>query len=422
MLTVKQQHLEKDGRPFFYLADTAWSALTNAELSDWEYYLTKRESQGFNVIQIDLLRQWDASPVAAKREPFAVTYTEQGYVYDYQQLNEDYFARAEKMIQMVVDHGMVPALVLLWANYVPGTWMKELIHNNPMPFDQLHPYVEAVTRRFQKYHPLYLVSGDVNFPDDDPKTLGEITRYYTKVLRVLRQTDPQTLATFHINGESTNLPQRLLEGTDFFAYQSGHGKPGQDTSFTIQQTMRSRGYTGPIINLEPCYELMPKFDATIKERFNRADVRKAAWQSLLAGANAGVTYGAHGIWSWHTVGAPFLYEHPYDWYEALQAPGADDFSFLKHLAERLNLAELVPQQDDLGAGVLVAKAGDKTIIYSALAKQVDLGALGLTKDSCHVTLVDLATHNFRHPIWSVDGRKIEPFGVTEDALLVCTPK
>ena len=38
------------------------------------------------------------------------------------------------------------------------------------------------------------------------------------------------------------------------------------------------------------------------------------------------------------------------------------------------------------------------------------------------TLVDLATHNFRHPIWSVDGRKIEPFGVTEDALLVCTPK
>ncbi|MEK1379239.1 hypothetical protein HCZ00_05245 [Limosilactobacillus fermentum] len=26
------------------MADTAWSALTNAELSDWEYYLTKRES------------------------------------------------------------------------------------------------------------------------------------------------------------------------------------------------------------------------------------------------------------------------------------------------------------------------------------------------------------------------------------------
>ena len=32
----------RNGRPFFYLADTVWSALTNASLEEWEYYLNYR--------------------------------------------------------------------------------------------------------------------------------------------------------------------------------------------------------------------------------------------------------------------------------------------------------------------------------------------------------------------------------------------
>lgn len=46
---------------FFYLADTVWSAFTNIDLTDWAYYLKVRKEQGFNVLQINILPQWDRS-------------------------------------------------------------------------------------------------------------------------------------------------------------------------------------------------------------------------------------------------------------------------------------------------------------------------------------------------------------------------
>ena len=83
------------------------------------------------------------------------------------------------------------------------------------------------------------------------------------------------------------------------------------------------------------------------------DVRKAAWQSLLAGGAAGITYGAHGIWSWQTPTATFAeeigeaFDRPMIWPEALSFPGADDYGFIKQLFELLNIQELVPCQERL---------------------------------------------------------------------------
>ena len=38
MLTIAEnkKHLLKDGKPFFYLADTCWSAFTNITDEEWE--------------------------------------------------------------------------------------------------------------------------------------------------------------------------------------------------------------------------------------------------------------------------------------------------------------------------------------------------------------------------------------------------
>ena len=43
-----QRNFVRDGKPFFYLADTCWSAFTNISEEEWEYYLTYRRQQGFN--------------------------------------------------------------------------------------------------------------------------------------------------------------------------------------------------------------------------------------------------------------------------------------------------------------------------------------------------------------------------------------
>ena len=50
-----------NGKPFFWLADTCWSAFTNISDDDWQEYLDLRARQGFNVLQINALPQWDLS-------------------------------------------------------------------------------------------------------------------------------------------------------------------------------------------------------------------------------------------------------------------------------------------------------------------------------------------------------------------------
>lgn len=48
-----------EGKPFFWFADTCWSAFTSIAEADWDYYLTRRAEQGMNVLQINTLPQWD---------------------------------------------------------------------------------------------------------------------------------------------------------------------------------------------------------------------------------------------------------------------------------------------------------------------------------------------------------------------------
>ena len=117
------------------------------------------------MIQINVLRQWDASHISIRRDPFEVTLLDDGhYIYDYQNIHEDYFDRAEKMLEIMRKYHLTPALVLLWANYVPDTWTNPMIMNNLFNKAYLINYVKYVVKRFQKYEPIYFVSGDTDFP------------------------------------------------------------------------------------------------------------------------------------------------------------------------------------------------------------------------------------------------------------------
>lgn len=61
MITTKGKYLYKDGKRFFYLADTCWGAFTSVTMPDWKYYLDTRKREGFNTIQINVLRQYDST-------------------------------------------------------------------------------------------------------------------------------------------------------------------------------------------------------------------------------------------------------------------------------------------------------------------------------------------------------------------------
>ncbi|MFB5678476.1 DUF4038 domain-containing protein [Paenibacillus terreus] len=338
-ISDNKRYFVHEGKPFFYLADTVWSAFTNITLEEWAYYLDYRRSQGFNVLQINLLQQWDASGSDLDIKPFAVN---PDGSFDFQALNEAYFARAEKMVQMAVERGFVPALVLLWCNYIPDTWAGRLREEKKMPLDAVEPYVRYAAGIFSKFHPIYVISGDTDFPSE------RANEYYRTALSIVKEISPECLTTLHIQGRLVELPEAFIHhpDLDFYMYQSGHNSEFQHMAYDMALDFYNKPVTRPVLNAEPCYEMMG-YSRRVYGRYTRSDVRKAAWQSLLSGAAAGITYGAHGIWSWHKKGKSFGvtgegFDAPYDWATALKFEGAWDYGFAKWLFETYDLTGLQP--------------------------------------------------------------------------------
>ena len=346
----------KDKKPFFYLADTCWSAFTNITDEEWDFYLYKRKAQGFNTIQINILPQWDASVTDLDYKPFVEN--------DPHRLNDAYFAHARKMCETAKREGFELALVVLWSNYVPGTWASKMFPGGILPFDCLENYVRKVHETFTDLEPLYIISGDTDFPEE------ETTRYYVHVGRILRGLAPDCLFTTHIKGRYSDIPKELYALLDLCFYQSGHNAKDLSMPYALSGIMQEKYPGKPLINSEPCYEQMG-YSGNMYGRWARRDVRRAAWVSVLSGACAGITYGSAGIYSWHKVKKGFHtllgegFDMPKSWEEAMAFPGAWDYGYLKMLLEELNAYALVPKQELLENGtgdIRVGQAGEHLLL------------------------------------------------------------
>ncbi|WP_239257078.1 DUF4038 domain-containing protein [Listeria ilorinensis] len=357
------RRIEKNGEPFFYLADTVWSAFTNIELRDWSYYLKVRRQQGFNVLQINILPQWDRSVAGEVMEPFGV---KDGYL-NLEDKNEAYFTHAEKMLEMAVEHGFTPALVLLWCNYIPETWATKFGSSPAFRKEDIKPYTRMMLKHFNRFDPIYIISGDTDFPTES------VTDYYLDALNVVAEEAPDALKVLHICGRLGEIPARLQNhpALDLYFYQSGHNVEHQETAYTLAEHFSQLEPTKPVINSEPCYEMMGGYSPERYGRFSREDIRRAAWQSVLSGASAGITYGAHGIWSWHTLDSTFGssigegFTPPFDWRQALHFDGADDYGFLKQLLLANQWTDLTPVDVLVNpiADIRISETTDTVLVY-----------------------------------------------------------
>ncbi|MCX8183695.1 MAG: DUF4038 domain-containing protein [Crenarchaeota archaeon] len=352
----------REGEKFFYLADTCWSAFTNATYEEWDYYLEYRRMQGFNALQINILPQHDRSLMENSPEPFEAL-PDGGW--DFSRRSEKYFDRAEKMVEAAVDKGFVPALVLLWCNYVRGTWGSKINPSRIIPIEKLEEYVSYIVERFGKYNPIFIISGDTDFETD------ESIEYYKNALNIVKNRSPDSLTTMHIMGGFWNLPETFIKSPeyDFYMYQSGHLKEHQHLSYELAQRFYNMPVKRPIVNGEPCYE--GHSHGNKYGRFNSFDVRKAIWQSLLSGAKAGTAYGSHGVWPWHRRGCKFGGEPfsgaPYEWSVALKFPGAFDAAFAKQLFEKNDLFDIEPANSKLlneTAEIRVSESKEKIVVYT----------------------------------------------------------
>lgn len=332
------RRLLKDGKDFFWLADTIWSAFTNINLDDWRYYLKKRRQQGFSVLQINALAQWDRGESLYPFLPFQLTENGQP---DYSKPNESYFSHAKEMCQMAKKEKFELALVVLWSNQVPGTWANAFMQEHTIPKECLISVIKKIYDTFDEFEPIYIIGGDTDFPQE------ETCEYYETALQLLEQRRYGGLKTIHLKGRYTEIPDCIADKIDFYMYQSGHNVKAQQMAYTSALELYTRDRKKPVINSEPCYEQMG-YSHNLYGRFGQREIRKAAWQGLLSGACAGVTYGAHGVWNWVTSGYKSSlalgegFDAPFAHQIALEFPGAWDYGEIREFYERNELKTLEP--------------------------------------------------------------------------------
>ena len=146
------------------------------------------------------------------------------------------------------------------------------------------------------------------------------------------------------------------------------------------------------------FYLETQFSRKIYGRFQAEDTRKAAWSSVLSGACAGVTYGAHGIWNWQKLNKPANpilgegFDAPFPWNEALQFPGAWDYGMIRQLLDELHIGELIPAQEVLEnetTQIRMAQTTDgRYLLYLPHSTKI---VLNRELKGCSVRAVDLAS-------------------------------
>jgi hypothetical protein len=373
-------HLTRGGQPWLYVADTMWSAFTHVPEGDWERYLEKRRRQGFSVLQDSVLPiLHDLSGATALPEPFAGLWDGRPRL---GALRADYVEAAKERLDAARRHGFVPALVDLWCNYAPNTWASRSRPEYVFAPGALEEYLSCVAEAFAPYEPIHIVSGDADFAD--PVSVD----FYSGALSFMRQHAPISLTGMHLQPAAelpaAELPAPIADSPDLdlYLYQSGHHVELAHLTWSLAQSYRGRPVRRPVINIEPCYE--GHGHGHRYGRFDRRDVRRAWWQSMLAGASAGFAYGAHGVWGWHAAGAPFNHADfsgvPFDRWDALEFPGADDVALTAHLARTLGIYGARPARH-LAPGLppearLAEAPGGAIVAYLPWAIELTLTAAG----------------------------------------------
>jgi len=336
----KRGFIHDDETPFFWLADTVWSIASKATHEEWKEYIDFRSKQGFNVVQINSLPQHDASK-SEHRIPFGINDDNM----DLSRINVEYFQYLDRIVADTVNNGIFPALVLFFFNYIPGTlpfW--DVRRWGPFSKATAVAYTRYLGARYSAFGALWIVSGDTDL------SCREAVEIYNAAGDALKNDLPyESLITAHICGllgpqEKFNMQNWL----DFIMFQSSHFVYSRERALYYAWKARCFSKTRPVLNGEPPYENMGFMDIGTGKKVKRELTREVGWSSILAGANAGVTYGAHGVWSWHRAGEVFADEwgEPLtDWKTALQFEGSNDYVHLKHFFETLQWWELKPARE-----------------------------------------------------------------------------
>jgi hypothetical protein len=364
--------IRPDGKPFFYLGDTAWELFHRLNREDADLYLKDRAGKGFTVIQAVVLAEFDGlgMPNAYGHLPLIDQ--------DPAKPNEKYFEHVDDIVNQAESLGLFVAMLPTWGDKVNKKWGV-----GPEVFtpENAETFGEYLGRRYKDKPIIWMLGGDR--PVEKPEHL-EIWR---AMARGLRKGDAgRHLITYHPMGNTSSSRHVHNEPwLDFNTLQSGHGSKDHPRYDMIAKDYALEP-TKPCMDSEPCYENHPVREKKEQGWFDELDVRRACYWALFSGAH-GHTYGCHDIWMmWDKDVNKNMADARTGWREALKLPGATQVGYARKLLESRAFLTRIPDQSVIksdpgeGTGRVVAtrdSEGGYILVYLPENKPVtiDLSSL-----------------------------------------------
>lgn len=356
-----------DGKPFFWLGDTAWELFHRLTREEAEKYLKNRAEKGFTVIQAVALAELDG---LHDPNPYGEVPLEND---DPTKPREAYFQHVDFIIRKAEELGLHIGLLPTWGDKVfKNTWGK-----GPEIFtvDNAKVYGRWIGNRYKdQKNIIWILGGDRN-----PRNEQDVAIWRSMAAGIAEGVggNDKALMTFHPQpnsledgGSSKWFHQD--EWLDFNMFQTGHCR--ENNVWDRVQYVYNLKPVKPVLDGEPLYEDHPVcFNAKDLGTSSPYDVRKLAWLDVFAGA-FGHTYGCHDIWQmWAPHRTPINGPH-FPWYVAIDLPGSGQMKYLRQLIESRPMFERVPDQslinDARGANdrIQATRGKDYAFVYSAQGK------------------------------------------------------
>jgi hypothetical protein len=327
----------EDGKPFFWLGDTAWELFHRLSLVEAELYLRNRAEKHFTVIQAVALAEFDGLRMANTNGdiPFEGN--------DPDHPNEAYFVHLDKVIGIAASLGLYIGLLPTWGDKVNRQWGAGPVIFTP---ENARRYGGWLGKRYAAHtNILWILGGD--------RPAVTETEDYREIWREMAAgidegSGRKVFKTYHpMGGASSSAWLHEEPWLDMNMMQSGHGQGHDVPVWEMVAHDYALQPAKPMLDGEPNYEdhpvnPWPKWDPA-NGYFRDNDVRKQIYRSVFAGA-CGVTYGHHSMWQFYQSSREPINYPDRDWLEALNRPGASQVQYLKALMESRPYLARIPDQ------------------------------------------------------------------------------
>ena len=362
----KRNVIHADGKPFLVVGDTPWSIPFRATTDQVKIYAADRMKKGFNAallmsVQPDMFAEGPESRNTVLGFARGFTDLHEGHL---NKLKPDYFQYLDSLIQILVDHGIVPVYQPVFHGF---GWKGKTVLGPVADPGEYARYCRYLVARYGSMPAFWLVNGDAHGLDRGVKPGGEMIEKwdcYQQPTGIHYNPADDYLASW-ANGDSSrcfhyNRSYQDETWLDFQWAQTGHD--GLHLYHKVER-MYDNKPTKANLNGEPTYEGMGNGKNGLGWWQG-----EEAWNQLMHGGTMGVVYGAACLWQWKVnpdePGWDSWTDAPMSWKEAMAQEGSNYAGLVSKAFADFDFADMERRRDLTDSDrYILAKEGVFYIAY-----------------------------------------------------------